>query len=433
MSYDGMYSELSTRGTSSQILTQVLEARDQVVLVETNVENLEAQAASSAALSAGSASEAANSVASIGTSVADAQAAATAAAVSADVAEQAAADAITNSETALITSTFALQAAQEANDNSVVAISTANTALSTANGIASTANTALANSIVAVDDADAALVLATAAQPGDATLTALSGAPTAAYGIGVLNTASVAAAKTYLEIVDPSPTLIEGFDFYRLSAGTIKVSPGRAYIPNLGTVIRSPSELTLTLTGLTTSVMYHIYLYDDAGTAAVEYSSTAPALYLSPGSYNKTGDTSRRYLGSFLAISSTDCYKFTQCGNSVFYMENNGSGVLSLLSAGRTTVSTVIACSPAIPSTGVSIQASVANSIDTQLPVYLANADMGSVSSTNQLQSLDATTTGNIMSCTLPLSSSTGINYIFSGAGASGGLFIRAQGYLFRR
>ena len=170
MSYDSMYSDLSTRGTSNQILTLVLEARDQVLLAEDNVEVLEAQAVSSAAAANGSAESASLSSASAVTSASTATAAQSASAISAAAAAQSAIDAETNSEAALIVANAAAADASEA--------------LTTANGIAGTANAALAASESAEFNSEIALIQASNA------ITIAEGAVTTADGIaGTANTA----------------------------------------------------------------------------------------------------------------------------------------------------------------------------------------------------------------------------------------------------
>jgi len=457
MSYDGMYSELSARGTSSQILTQVLEVRDQIVISENNVEVLEAAANNSAAVASNAALDAQASVASIGTSVADAADSASAAATSAANAAQSAIDAEFNSVIALATSEIALSTAQEANDISDSALLAANSAVTTANGIAGTANTALANSVIAVDDADAAVTTANNAfaavagkQDEDQMLTALSALTTsndtAIYfqgadlpslytltdlGRSLVGSANAPTVRTLLDIVDPPQSTLEGLDFYRSAAGTIKVGVGRAFIPSLSKTLLVNTELTLTLSGLTADTLYHIYLYSNSGVPTVEASSTAPVLYQAPSCYQKTGDNSRRYIGSFLALSATDCYKFVQCGEKVLYLEN--TSLLQVVAGSRPATSTNVSCSASLPITSASVQLEAGSAQNVASNLHLANPDMGSVSSGNRLMIIDNSTTGNFCSINLPVDSLQRINIIYDIVGASGGAFLRVRGYTFRR
>lgn len=107
MSYDGFYGDLSTRASANEILDTVIEARDQTLAAESNVEVLAAQAdsdATAANVSAGSAtisaSDAAASAAAAATSATDLSTAVTAAAGSATAAAGSASAASTSASNA---------------------------------------------------------------------------------------------------------------------------------------------------------------------------------------------------------------------------------------------------------------------------------------------------------------------------------------------
>lgn len=82
MAYDGLYGDLSTRGTTNEILTEVLEVQTQVLQSESNVATLTSQTIDNAALSAGSAITASNSAIQANTAATNAIAAQNAAATS---------------------------------------------------------------------------------------------------------------------------------------------------------------------------------------------------------------------------------------------------------------------------------------------------------------------------------------------------------------
>jgi hypothetical protein len=95
---------------------------------------------------------------------------------------------------------------------------------------------------------------------------------------------------------------IDGLQMQWVSGTAVTVSSGTAYIPSLGNVLVANAAMALTGLSLTASTWYHLYLYSNAGTPAVECVTTAPVLYYGTA-YQKTGDNSRRYVGSVLADS----------------------------------------------------------------------------------------------------------------------------------
>lgn len=84
------------------------------------------------------------------------------------------------------------------------------------------------------------------------------------------------------------------------------VTPGRAWIPGMNRVVTLTAQHSQTVSGLTGSTWYYVYLYDNAGTGAIEISTTVP----DPAPYagaarTKTGDTTRRFVGFFYALTAT--------------------------------------------------------------------------------------------------------------------------------
>lgn len=102
---------------------------------------------------------------------------------------------------------------------------------------------------------------------------------------------------------------IDGLQMVWNSATSISVTSGTAYIPSLGNVLQSNATLTLSGLVLTTSTWYHIYLYSNAGVPAIECVTAAPVLY-NGTAYQKTGDNTRRYIGSVLTDVSGNIYQF---------------------------------------------------------------------------------------------------------------------------
>lgn len=230
------------------------------------------------------------------------------------------------------------------------------------------------------------------------------------------------------------PDYISGLKMVWGSANSLSVTSGAAFISSLGRVLRSTSTLTLSGLSLTASTWYHIYLYDNAGTAAIECVTTAPAAPYFGTARAKTGDTSRRYVGSVKTDGSGNVLQFQHDArnNKISYL---GTDYLprNILSFGKATSTTNISCAAIIPVTAISID------------ILLTNADASATAETSN------------SSAALPMGSGTGHSYFGyaspnSGAGipnhpvdsslqinymnlstSTGGLYIDLNGYAFER
>lgn len=143
---------------------------------------------------------------------------------------------------------------------------------------------------------------------------------------------------------------IDGLKMVWNSATSLSVTSGAAYIPSLGYVLPSPSALTLSGLTLTASTWYHIYLYLNSGTPAIECVTTAPAAPYNGTARTKTGDTSRRYIGSVLTDASGNIVNFKHYRDVIRYL----SGSFIVVGSGTATSPTTVSCSSFVPPTGVS-------------------------------------------------------------------------------
>jgi hypothetical protein len=181
---------------------------------------------------------------------------------------------------------------------------------------------------------------------------------------------------------------------------------------------------------LSASTWYHVYLYDNAGAPDVEIVATAPAAPYNGTARAKTGDTSRRYVGSVLTDASAAICKFAQSGESVMYETSIAPAPFLVVSTGRATTVTNVACAGCVPLTariGVLIMATVNATAD----AAVGNSDMvGTLSGSNYLQYV-----GNGVQTThlMPLDSSQRISYVMTGTTSTGGFFARVAGYVMER
>lgn len=103
---------------------------------------------------------------------------------------------------------------------------------------------------------------------------------------------------------------IDGLKLVYTGRRSLTITSGAAYIPGLDRVIDVPAPIVLTGLTLSPSLFFHAYLYDNAGTPAVEVVTAAPTVNYYGTSWHKIGDSTRRYLGSVLASVGSDIYGF---------------------------------------------------------------------------------------------------------------------------
>lgn len=225
---------------------------------------------------------------------------------------------------------------------------------------------------------------------------------------------------------------IQGLVISRNAAGVVGCSPGSAYIPSLSAVLKVPSALTVNLTGLTANTIYHLYLYSASGTPTLEVSATPPVVYSEPA-FQKTGDTSRRYIGSILASAANDCYPFKHVGDLISYNTAISVAPFLLLSGTRVTVGISVSVLGCAPGTATHVRTAMCNNINTVPNAYFANADAGTVTATNYLFVLGGVAGQAWTFAELGLDSTGAFSVVVDAGGSSGGVFVRANGYRFRR
>ncbi|MGA7439503.1 MAG: hypothetical protein WBW32_15395 [Luteibacter sp.] len=122
---------------------------------------------------------------------------------------------------------------------------------------------------------------------------------------------------------------IDGLNLQWTSASAINVTSGAAYIPGLGRVLRVNAAIAKTGLALSANTWYHVYLFLNGSTADVEIVSTGPSSPYVGSARAKTGDTSRRYLGSVITDGTGGIVLFIQTGTKVAYSGNPNSRVVS--------------------------------------------------------------------------------------------------------
>ncbi len=237
-------------------------------------------------------------------------------------------------------------------------------------------------------------------------------------------------ARAALGVVNASQGYIEGLCLVWNSAASLTVSTGAAYIPALGDVLDTSVAITKAGLTLTASTWYHVYVFSNAGVMDAEVVTTAPSAKYHGTARTKTGDTTRRYVGSVLATSANTMLRFKHSGVKVSWLADIATAPLALLANGQQTTATTVACGAAVPVTATHISAiSLANNTGAAA-LFINDPDMGTVSGTNNLMGLG---TGQQMMYDMSLSSAQAISYIFNSSPGAGGFVFRCSGYLFER
>lgn len=112
---------------------------------------------------------------------------------------------------------------------------------------------------------------------------------------------------------------IDGLSMEWVSGTSLRVTSGAAFIPGRGSALELPSAVTKSGLSLAADTWYHVYLFDNAGNADVEVVTTAPAAPYIGTARAKSGDNTRRYIGSVVTDASGAMYSFSMSGNSVLY------------------------------------------------------------------------------------------------------------------
>lgn len=273
---------------------------------------------------------------------------------------------------------------------------------------------------------------------GDATLSATGAVqvtgthlaaplPIAQGGTSAATAASALAALGALAL--PDPGYISGLKMAWVSGTQVTVGTGAAYIQSAGSILQVPTAITVTCSGLTASTFYHLYLWNNAGTPSIEYSTTAPASPYFGTASSKTGDTSRRYVGSVLTDSGSNVYGFAHAGNDVFY-EAPIAGSPFAVAISTFPSATTISCSGIVPVSGRSIFLNVINN-DTTHTVVLGNSTIA-LSTSVYFELVGSGAGGTTVATHIPLDAAQSFTALQT-SGASSPVALRVKGYTYER
>ncbi len=241
-------------------------------------------------------------------------------------------------------------------------------------------------------------------------------------------TVTSAALALRARVASLEQTAIVGLQLQWLSTSSIRITPGAACIQGAGW-IKSSANIDKTGISLGNNVWGHVYLYSSSGVATVEVVTTAPAAFFG-SAYQKTGDSSRRYLGSVRTNSSGALVNFLHYQNNrVMYREDIGGSTFRKLTAGSATTETTVDVSSAVPVTSRVALMRVANTATTTALSGTAD-DSAAGPPAAGIRSFQPASDKDSEH---PLTSTQTLTYWLSAAPASGGLYIDVFGYIFER
>ena len=216
----------------------------------------------------------------------------------------------------------------------------------------------------------------------------------------------------------------------------VSVGPGQCFLPNTQR-IATDADLTVSAGTPAASSWVHVYAYlSSPTTPAIEVVATAPSAPYQGTARTKTGDTSRRFIGSLWVGSDGKIIPIRhgnpgQNANRVEFMGTNGlaNTAYVLILNGVNQTATVVSAAAMVPPVSTFLVMQVDNSAT--LPLYLSNPDLGTVSATNFLRSVKAGGGGQM---DIILNASQQFSYVF-GAGliGLGTINIRGIAYFYDR
>lgn len=227
-------------------------------------------------------------------------------------------------------------------------------------------------------------------------------------------------AEIYSRIGDPG--IIFGADLEYVSGGSYRVLPGSFYIPSIDRVVSFSSAITK-FPSLPVNQFLHVYGFMNGANVDFEAVTTAPSSPYFGSARTKSGDNSRRYLGTLKVGADGSIFNFIKVGDDYLYQANILAAPFVVLSNGNASSISVVNCSAVIPPVARMGIFTVTNSDPSvRLDIYNGSG-VGPVSFVNG---------ANSDQMRVPVSSSQAIQYAYSSA-PSGASNIRVSGYSFQR
>jgi len=227
------------------------------------------------------------------------------------------------------------------------------------------------------------------------------------------------------------PGYIDGMKLTWNSGTSVTISSGSLYIPSVGANVNYNADTLKSGLVLSASTFYHLYAYLNSGIPDVEIVTTAPSSPYNGVARTKTGDTTRRYIGSILTDGSGNVHDFSMNPETSYIQYRKAltnAAPFRVLSAGGATVPTNISLTGIVPTTATigyfrGVNTSTASGIFFYVNSTYASGDiMGNV----QQAPAGTTFTGDLI---MPCPAQNIAYAVVSGTGA----FLDVKGYWYER
>lgn len=224
---------------------------------------------------------------------------------------------------------------------------------------------------------------------------------------------------------------IDGAKMIWNSAGSLTLSSFSAYLPSLSRCIYSDVAITKTGLVLPASAFSHLYTFQNGSNADFEVSSVAPSTPYNGTARTKTGDSSRRYIGSVLTDVSGNIYNFLSLpGGFISYRVKTSNTPFRVLANGQAIAQTNISLQGVIPVTSRCAYIVPTNQ-DATYAVYFSSSDSSEPSNEITFQSSGASGMSRPPTF-MHLDTSQTFSYSYQSA-PTGGLYVDVWGYTYDR
>lgn len=165
------------------------------------------------------------------------------------------------------------------------------------------------------------------------------------------------AVETLQAEVNPFPqynaaTYISGLRMAYHSGTGITVLSGQAFVHGDGTMVYLSSDTTKTGLSTAANTWYHVYLFASGLFGDIEVSTTGPAAPIVGTARHKSGDSTRRYIGSVKTDASGNIIPFIHLtADKIRYQTDTRIAPMRILSAGTATTETNVSAAGCVPST----------------------------------------------------------------------------------